>query len=92
MAVVFLFILKDSTSKAGLFIGLLVSFPLYIGLSFVMAKFGYQRKTLAELRTPRAASSSRSSAPTESGPTRNRPAPTRRTSSGPNRPTSKKRR
>ena len=39
--------------------GLLVSGPLYLGLGFVLAKFGYQRKTLAELRTPRAAPAER---------------------------------
>ena len=37
----------------------LISGPLYLR-SVVMAKFGYQRKTLAELRTPRASTPSRS--------------------------------
>jgi len=92
MAALFLFVLRDSTSTTGLFIGLGVSLPLYVGLSYVMAKFGYQRKSLAELRTPRATPASDSATPVESSTSRNRPAPTRRTSSGPNRPTSKKRR
>ncbi len=34
--------------------GLLASGPLYLSLGYVLAKFGYQRKTLAEMRTPRA--------------------------------------
>lgn len=94
MAAIFLLVLRDSTSTPGLLIGLGVSLPLYIGLSYVMAKFGYQRKTLSELRTPRATPSSDSSAPAAVDPnaSRTRPAPTRRTSSGPNRPSSKKRR
>ena len=45
--------------------GLLVSGPLYLGLGFVLAKFGYQRKTLADLRTPRAAPSSSAAAGAE---------------------------
>lgn len=89
MAAIFLLVLRDSTSPGGLFIGLAASLPLYIGLSWVLAKFGYQRKTLAELRTPRASpvGTSDGSAPTA----RTRPAPTRRTSSGHNRPSKRKR-
>ena len=66
--------------------GLLASGPLYLGLGYVLAKFGYQRKTLAEMRTPRAASATGAS-----GDERPTPAPTRRTSTGPNRPSSKSR-
>ena len=92
MAAIFLLVLRDSTSPSGLFIGLAASFPLYIGLSYVMAKFGYQRKTLAEMRTPRARPSADPAPETDSSAGRPRPAPTRRTAAGLNRPTSKKRR
>ena len=70
--------------------GLLVSGPLYLLFGFVMAKFGYTRKTLADLKTPRAgtATASTSAAPD----TRPKPAPTRRTSSGSNRPNRSRRR
>lgn len=91
MAVIFLVLLRDSTSTTGLFIGLAVSLPLYVGLSYVMAKFGYQRKTLAELRTPRAAPRNDSAAGREVPAGRERPAPTRRTSAGTNRPTRRRR-
>ncbi len=85
MVVIFLVLLRDSTSTGGLFIGLAISLPLYIGLSYVMAKLGYQRKSLAELRTPRA-SPSEPAAPSPTSTDRSRPAPTRRTSAGANRP------
>ena len=87
MAVIFLLVLRDSTSTISLVIGLGVSLPLYIGLSYVMAKFGYQRKTLAELRTPRATSSGAASSGEPGTPAeRTRPAPTRRTAATTNRP------
>lgn len=89
MGVIFSVFLRDSTSPGGLFIGLAASLPLYIGLSYVMAKFGYQRKSLGELRTPRAASENGSV--TGSPPARARPAPTRRTSGG-TKPPAKRRR
>jgi hypothetical protein len=76
MAVIFVLVLRDSTNPFGLVVGLVVSLPLYIGLSYVLAKFGYQRKTLAELRTRRAAPGrvNDAGAPAVS-PGRNRPAP-----------------
>ena len=68
-------------NPAGLIAGIVISLPLYVGLSAVMAKFGYQRKTLAEMRTPRASSSSGSSSSSSAtaGKARPRPAPTKRT-------------
>ena len=69
--------------------GLLASGPLYLGLGYVLAKFGYQRKTLAELRTPAAPPPTVTA--TTSRDARPRPAPTRRTSTGPNRPAAKSR-
>lgn len=91
MAAVFLVFLRGSTNVVGLLLGLLASLPLYLGMSTVMAKMGYQRKTLAELRTPRASATTSG----DSGPTgaegRSKPAPTRRTSAGSNRPSKRRR-
>jgi hypothetical protein len=72
-------------------VGLFVSGPLYLALGYVLAKLGYQRKTLGELRT------SRPSATSDGGPSggtateRARPAPTRRTATGSNRPQKRRR-
>ncbi len=102
MAAVLLVVFRDG-SVIGSFAGLLVSGPLYLLMGFVLAKFGYQRKTLKEMRTPRAepsASKKKSKkGSTDDGDTaasdttdRNRPAPTKRTSGGGNRPKSRPRR
>ena len=90
MTVVFAFLFRGQAGLWPIIGGLLASGPLYLGLGYVLAKFGYQRKTLAELRTPRASPSGSGDADDESG-ARPRPAPTRRTSTGPNRPTGKSR-
>jgi hypothetical protein len=82
----------------GALAGLLVSGPLYLLFGFVMAKLGYQRRSLKEMRTPRADSGSdkkRTSGDEEADDTASRrppPAPTKRTSGGGNRPSSKRRR
>ena len=96
MAVLFLVFFRDRP-LIGIFAGLFVSGPLYVGFGYVLAKFGYQRKTWSELREERTADdrgSSRTSS-AEPGP-RPKPAPTRRTSGGGDgrsgRPTSGKRR
>ena len=77
---------------AGAIAGLLVSGPLYLLFGFVMAKLGYQRRSLKEMGTPRAKSSDDDDAAEASTESRGRPAPTRRTSGGGNRPKSKPRR
>lgn len=89
MAAVLAVFFRDS-GLIGALAGLLVSGPLYLLFGFVMAKFGYQRKSLKELRTPRAQTSSAND--DESDETRRLPAPTKRTSGGGNRPSSKQRR
>ena len=84
MAVVFALLFRGSGSFIGIIAGLLVSAPLYLAFGHALAKFGYQRKTLAELRTPRAAPTSRGvGAATDDE--RPRPAPTRRTAGSTNR-------
>lgn len=84
MVILFATLFRDSTNLGGVLIGLGVSFPLWIGFSYVLAKFGYQRKSLAELRTARAAATPKNAVET-AAPSRPKPAPTKRTSTGPNR-------
>lgn len=98
MAVVLLVVFRSSNA-IGAFAGLLISGPLYLLMGFVLAKFGYQRKTLKEMRaqTTEPRSSKKKSkrdddAAADSGPEKRRPAPTKRTSGGGNRPKSKPRR
>jgi hypothetical protein len=91
MAVILIVLFRDGGRLLPILGGLLISGPIYLALGAVLAKFGYQRKTLAELRTPRATPRDSSSSDEEPG-ARARPAPTRRTSTGPsNRPRSKRR-
>lgn len=79
-----------NSNLAGALAGVLVSGPLYLGFGAVLAKFGYQRKTMKELRSK---SAEKDTAPDDvEDATRGRPAPTSRTASGPNRPSTKKRR
>ena len=98
MAGVFLIFLRDNVS-AGSIAGLIASFPMYLIFGGALAKFGYQRKTLSDLRretparTPRASrrTISRTASSTTSTPTRVRPAPTSRTTTGPSQHRSNKR-
>jgi hypothetical protein len=90
MTVVFALIYRDADAFLPILGGLLASGPLYLLLGYVLAKFGYVRKTLADMRTPRASPSPNSRADDTAG-ARPRPAPTRRTSAGPNRPKSRRR-
>jgi hypothetical protein len=81
MAVVFLLFFRGS-SMIGIIGGLLISGPLYLAFGYVLAKLGYQRKTLKEMRTPRAEPAGQT---TRAGGERTKPPPTRRTSPGTNR-------
>lgn len=81
----------------GALAGLLISGPLYLAFGFVLAKFGYQRKSLKEMKTARAEPRTKNKKNDESeasdGPVqRKRPAATSRTTTGINRPKAKKRR
>jgi hypothetical protein len=90
MAVILGVFFRSGGRLLAILVGLLVSGPIYLALGYVLAKFGYQRKTLADMRTPRAAPREANGiTPPDS---RSKPAPTRRTSTGPsNRPRSKRR-
>lgn len=72
----------------GAIAGVLVSGPLYLGFGAVMAKFGYQRQRLKDVRATSRndASSTESSASDTSS--RSKPAPTSRTAGGGSRPKS----
>ncbi len=92
MAVILVLFFRD-TSLIGVFAGLLVSGPMYLGFGWVLAKLGYQRKSLAELRTERGErretrASTRASAANDDAAAapRPKPAPTRRTGGGDTRP------
>ena len=74
--------------------GVLISGPLYLAFGSILAKFGYQRKTMKDLRTERETKQSGRSEvgePSSDAP-RTRPPATSRTQTGTNRPKSKKRR
>ena len=88
MAAIFVLFFRDN-GLVGAMVGLLISFPLYLALGYVLAKVGYQRKNLRELRAERAAATNAAPASPPRSQSTPRPAPTRRTSSGPStRPTS----
>jgi len=105
MTAIFLLLFRDA-NVVGAIVGILISGPLYLLFGAVLAKFGYTRKTMKELRGGRRddggssggtssgksdASSSQKSSDDDSSRERS-PAPTKRTSTGYNRPTAKQKR
>ena len=80
--------------KAETYVGLVIGMIFYVAFVALLAKFGYERQSLRQVRgrSRAVASASTASAPAA----RNRPAPTRRTSTGPsqrpNRSNKKRRR
>ena len=86
MAVLFVVFFR-TTSLIGIIAGLLVSGPMYLMFGYVLAKFGYQRKSLKQLRaeTPERGSKSPKGTTADPDPLqpRPKPAPTRRTGGGP---------
>jgi hypothetical protein len=83
MSLVFLLLMRDSP-LLGIFLGLGVSLPLYLTLGYVLAKFGYSRKSWRDLRSESARRPSQPAAGQSAASTgpRPRPAPTRRTGGG----------
>ncbi len=80
--------------QVGTYVGLVVGMVFYVAFVAILSKFGYQRQSIREARERRLAVANR---PTNGAqPVRQRPAPTRRTSTGPsqrpNRSTKKRRR
>jgi hypothetical protein len=85
--------MREGSNFVSMIVSLIVTLPIWFGLSWVMAKLGYQRKSLTELRAARAAAAApKASATAATTAERARPAPTKRTSTGPsNRPQRKRR-
>ena len=79
--------------KPSSFVGLLIGMMFYVGFVAVLSKFGYERQSIRQARERRRAVAN---APAMAQGARARPAPTRRTSTGPsqrpNRSTKKRRR
>lgn len=82
-------------NRAANYLTIVLAGPVYVGFGAVIAKFGYARKTVKELRAETEAELARKAAAAPAATStaaRARPAPTSRTSSGPsNRPNKKKR-
>ena len=78
----------------GAIAGVLISGPLYLGFGAVMAKFGYQRQRLKDVRAASGAAPDTADSTTSSSQaaSRSKPAPTSRTAGGGSRPTSKRKR
>lgn len=99
MSAIFLVFFRDN-NVVGALAGVLISGPLYLAFGAVMAKFGYTRKNLKELRAKSKAEaaaknnndSKDDSKVASNGDHGSRPAPTSRTSSGSNRPKSSSKR
>lgn len=94
MSVVFLFVFNDG-NPAGAIAGVLVSGPMYLGLGWVLAKIGYQRKTMKEMRSaqPSADDAGKRAKKGDEDPDDSVGrvvAPSSRTAGGGNRPQSKK--
>jgi uncharacterized membrane protein len=91
---VLLVVMFRDRSLVGITAGLLVSGPLYLGFGYVLAKFGYRRKSWKELREESpgdSADESRDRSSKPAGP-RPKPAPTSRTGGGSTRPGGARRR
>jgi len=96
MTAIFVLFFRDN-NLIGAIAGVLISGPLYLALGAVLAKFGYQRKRLKELRDEsRADANAKRAGRAEEGSddaaSRPRPAPTSRTAGGGNRPKSSSKR
>lgn len=91
-----LLVFLRSSSVIGVIAGLLISGPLYLAFGYLMAKFGYQRKTLKQLRTEAPVRGSKqgktSSDDGDVAKPRPKPAPTSRTGGTPARNNPKRRR
>ena len=81
--------------KLGDYVGLLLGMTFYVGFVAVLSKFGYERQSLRQARDRRRATVAQVAA-VSAPAAKPRPAPTKRTSTGPsqrpNRSTKKRRR
>ena len=94
MSAVFLIFFRGDNVLAAV-AGVLISGPLYLAFGTVMAKFGYQRTRLKDIRGAAKGpvdASVGTSRTADTDATRARPAPTSRTAGGGNRPKTANRR
>src|SRR5512141_519050 len=77
-AFVIFYVARGKKIDIALFVGLLSSGPMYLLFGGLMAKFGYQRKTLKELRTERPEPRSRTAPASATTGVRSKPVPTKR--------------
>jgi hypothetical protein len=94
MSAVFLIFFRGD-NVLGAVAGVLISGPLYLAFGALMAKFGYQRTRLKDVRAGTAAGADTSVAgphTVDPGAPKGRPAPTSRTAGGGNRPRTTNRR
>lgn len=95
MGILFVLLFRDA-GLIGIIAGLLVSGPLYLVFGYVLAKFGYQRKTYKQLREDAPVRGSKRSSGKQGdddiGKPRPKPAPTSRTGGAPARANAKRRR
>jgi hypothetical protein len=89
MSAVFVIFFRGD-NVVGAIAGVLISGPLYLGFGAVMAKFGYQRQRLKDVRAASVTASDSSDSATSSSQasSRSKPAPTSRTAGGGSRPSS----
>ena len=89
MAAVFVLFFRNRP-LLGIFAGLLASGPLYLTFGYILAKLGYQRRTLKQLRdeAPAKGDDEAAEGGNDAAPERPRPkpAPTKRTGGGSGRP------
>ncbi|MFZ4721165.1 MAG: hypothetical protein ACOYMR_17185 [Ilumatobacteraceae bacterium] len=90
IAAVALMVSKDR--RAANYWTIAMAAPIYLGFGYVLAKLGYARKSLAQVRAEAEAAQAKKAAAAPSSTSRPKPAPTSRTANGPsNRPAKKKR-
>ena len=66
----------------GAYVGLALGLVMYVGLMAALAKYGYSRKTLADMRAEREALAASTAARSPADTPRGKPAPTKRTGGG----------
>ena len=86
MSTVFVIFFRND-NVVGAISGVLISGPLYLVFGAVMAKFGYQRQRLKDVRASSRDSAESAASATPEASFRSKPAPTSRTAGG-TRPTS----
>lgn len=85
-------LVATDNQNAGSYLAILLGGVVYVGLGAVLAKFGYQRKTLKQIRAEAAAAPPRQVGRAQAPTAKPKPAPTSRTSTGPSKAPPKRKR